>query len=191
MIVLVWILSALISIPPLLGWKDEVDLEWFWKILNERENRTQMEFLQDIEESGRLDLNNFTQTLETVVYPQCLVSQFFIITIYHIVMHKLLFLILQNIKRPHSIDTFSFISLLFFSHLPPLSFPADCTLLFQPPHLPPLSPHIPPPTSQVPLLNFLVNSTSFSHLPAPNSISRRASPTSRLPPSDCHPFIRA
>ena len=83
MIVLVWIFSALISIPPLLGWKDEVDLEWFWKILNERENRTQMEFLQDIEESGRLDLNNFTQTLETVVYPQCLVSQFFIITIYH------------------------------------------------------------------------------------------------------------
>ena len=83
MIVLVWIFSALISIPPLLGWKDEVDLEWFWKILNERENRTQMEFLQDIEESGRLDLNNFTQTLETVVYPQCLVSQFLIITIYH------------------------------------------------------------------------------------------------------------
>ena len=84
MIVLVWIFSALISIPPLLGWKDEVDLEWFWKILNERENRTQMEFLQDIEESGRLDLNNFTQTLETVVYPQCLVSQFLIFTIFSI-----------------------------------------------------------------------------------------------------------
>ena len=106
MIVLVWIFSALISIPPLLGWKDEVDLEWFWKILNERENRTQMEFLQDIEESGRLDLNNFTQTLETVVYPQCLVSQFLIITIYHThwsIFEKLelLFILYSSEKKCH------------------------------------------------------------------------------------------
>ena len=85
MIVIVWILSALISIPPLMGWKDSVDLDWFWEILDERGNRTQMEFLQDLEESGRLDLNNFTTTLETIVYPQCLVSSIFHFS-YHLIL---------------------------------------------------------------------------------------------------------
>ena len=85
MIVIVWILSALISIPPLMGWKDIVDIDWFWEILDERGNRTQMEFLQDLEESGRLDLNNFTTTLETIVYPQCLVSSIFHFS-YHLIL---------------------------------------------------------------------------------------------------------
>ncbi len=75
MIVMVWILSGLISIPPLLGWKKDVDLEWFYAILDEQGNRTQMEFLQDLEESGQMELANFTETLETVVYPQCTVSK--------------------------------------------------------------------------------------------------------------------
>ena len=71
MIVTVWILSGLISIPPLLGWKKDQDLDWFYELLEERGNRTQFEFLYYLNDSGRMDLANFTQTLETVVYPQC------------------------------------------------------------------------------------------------------------------------
>jgi hypothetical protein len=74
MIVTVWILSGLISIPPLLGWKQDEDLDWFWSLLDEKGNKTQLEFLKDIEETGRMNLTNFTETLETVVYPQCTVS---------------------------------------------------------------------------------------------------------------------
>ena len=78
MIVSVWVMSGLISIPPLLGWKEDVNLDWFFDILSDRGNRTQMEFLQDLEQSGQIDLNNFTQTLETIVYPQCEVSYIYI-----------------------------------------------------------------------------------------------------------------
>lgn len=74
MIVLVWVLSGFISIPPLLGWKKDVDLTWFWELLASKGNQSQMDFLQDLEESGSIDLHNFTQTLETVVYPTCGVS---------------------------------------------------------------------------------------------------------------------
>ncbi len=74
MIVMVWVLSALISIPPLLGWKKDVDLTWFYDLLALQGNRTQMDFLQDLQSSGRMDLANFTATLETIVYPQCGVS---------------------------------------------------------------------------------------------------------------------
>lgn len=74
MIVMVWVLSGFISIPPLLGWKKDVDLTWFWELLASKGNQSQMDFLQDLEESGRIDLHNFTQTLETVVYPTCGVS---------------------------------------------------------------------------------------------------------------------
>ena len=74
MIIMVWILSGLISIPPLLGWKKSIDMDWFFNLLAEQGNKTQMEFLQDLEESGKIELTNFTATLETVVYPQCQVS---------------------------------------------------------------------------------------------------------------------
>ncbi len=74
MIVTVWVLSGLISIPPLLGWKKDVDLEWFLALLEERGNLTQFEFLEHLESSGRMGLENFTHTLEAVVYPQCGVS---------------------------------------------------------------------------------------------------------------------
>ena len=74
MIVMVWVLSGLISIPPLLGWKDNVDLTWFWQILSDKGNKTHMDFLQELQESGKTDLKNFTDTLETQVYPQCGVS---------------------------------------------------------------------------------------------------------------------
>ena len=74
MIVTVWLLSGLISIPPLLGWKQDEDLSWFQLILEERGNRSQVEFLQYIDESGTLAIGNFTATLEKVVYPQCRVS---------------------------------------------------------------------------------------------------------------------
>ena len=74
MIVTVWILSGLISIPPLLGWKEVRDMTWFYEILDERGNLTQMEYLEYLDTSGRIGLENFTTTLETVVYPQCRVS---------------------------------------------------------------------------------------------------------------------
>ncbi|CAB4061049.1 Octalpha [Lepeophtheirus salmonis] len=75
MIITVWILSGLISIPPLLGWKQDQDLTWFTQILVEQGNRTQMEFIQDLQDSGRMNMENFTSTLELVVYPQCGLSQ--------------------------------------------------------------------------------------------------------------------
>lgn len=71
MIVTVWILSGLISIPPLLGWKEVQDMTWFENLLEEKGNRTQMEYLEYLDETGRMDLQNFTVTLESVVYPQC------------------------------------------------------------------------------------------------------------------------
>ena len=74
MIISVWVLSGIISIPPLFGWKEDVDLDWFFDILSERGNRTQMEFLQDLQQSGQIDIQNFTKTLESIVYPQCSVS---------------------------------------------------------------------------------------------------------------------
>ena len=74
MIATTWFLSCFISVPPLLGWKDDVDMSWFWNILSMQGNRSQLEFLEYVETSGTMDLVNFTQTLETVVYPQCMVS---------------------------------------------------------------------------------------------------------------------
>ena len=74
LIVAVWALSGLVSIPPLLGWKQDVDLEWFWELLSHQGNRTKIEFIRDLELSGQMDLENFTATLETVVYPNCMVS---------------------------------------------------------------------------------------------------------------------
>eukprot|EP00095_Tigriopus_kingsejongensis_P006561 snap_masked-scaffold235_size242898-processed-gene-1.7 protein:Tk06561 transcript:snap_masked-scaffold235_size242898-processed-gene-1.7-mRNA-1 annotation:"alpha-2c adrenergic receptor" len=71
MIVTVWLLSGLICIPPLLGWKKDEDLDWFFEVLEERGNQTQLEFLQYLDHSGKMDLNNFTSTLERVVFPQC------------------------------------------------------------------------------------------------------------------------
>ena len=74
LIVTCWALSGIISIPPLMGWKKDVDMDWFWALLSQQGNRTQLEFIRDLEMSGQMDLENFTQTLETVVYPQCGVS---------------------------------------------------------------------------------------------------------------------
>ena len=83
MITTTWLLSCFISIPPLLGWKEDVDLEWFWDILNSQGNRSHTEFLREIETSGEMGLKNFTDTLQTVVYPQCGVSQTFKTLITH------------------------------------------------------------------------------------------------------------
>ena len=74
LLVIVWLLSGFISIPPLLGWKQDVDNTWFVELLSQQGNRSQMEFLRDLEISGIMDLTNFTNTLETLVYPQCRVS---------------------------------------------------------------------------------------------------------------------
>lgn len=99
MIVIVWILSGLISIPPLLDWNgDENSMQWFWDIINSSNNQpnnvttalsvlepnksvnystillSQFEFLIRLHESGHIDLHNFTTVLESVVYPQCGVS---------------------------------------------------------------------------------------------------------------------
>ena len=74
MIVTVWILSGLISIPPLLGWKQDIDMGWFHQILDQRGNMSQMAYLEYLDSTGTMDLENFTTTLEGVVYPQCRVS---------------------------------------------------------------------------------------------------------------------
>ena len=74
MIATTWSLSCFISIPPLLGWKESEDKTWFWNILNAQGNRSHMEFLKDIETSGLMELDNFTTTLQSVVYPHCSVS---------------------------------------------------------------------------------------------------------------------
>lgn len=74
MIVTVWILSGLISIPPLLGWKKDLDLDWFLDILEEKGNRTHAQFLHDLEVNNVMDMENFTQVLHHVVFPQCGVS---------------------------------------------------------------------------------------------------------------------
>ena len=74
LIVTCWVLSGTISIPPLLGWKQDEDQSWFWNLLAQQGNRTQLESIRDLEMSGQIDLENFTQTLETIVYPQCGVS---------------------------------------------------------------------------------------------------------------------
>ncbi len=50
------------------------DLTWFHEVLSEKGNMSHMEFLDYIESSGRMSLKNFTESLELVVYPQCLVS---------------------------------------------------------------------------------------------------------------------
>ena len=46
-------------------------MTWFHDLLDEQGNRTQTEFINYLEASGKMDLGNFTATLETVVYPQC------------------------------------------------------------------------------------------------------------------------
>ncbi|CAM6054281.1 unnamed protein product [Sphagnum tenellum] len=71
MVVTVWILSGLISIPPLLGWKKDIDLDWFREVLDTRGNRSHAEFLEHLDATGAMDLDNFTQTLTNVVFPQC------------------------------------------------------------------------------------------------------------------------
>ena len=78
MIAAVWTLSSLISIPPMLGWKEEQDLTWFYQVLSEQGNMTQFEFLDVVVSSDTMDLGNFTETMEIVVYPQCRVSLTFL-----------------------------------------------------------------------------------------------------------------
>ena len=77
MISTTWALSSFISIPPLLGWKDDIDMSNFTEILNSQGNLTHILFLKDVKDSGLMTLRNFTDTLETIVYPQCSVSNFF------------------------------------------------------------------------------------------------------------------
>ena len=71
-----WLLSAIICFPPLLGWKQDHDMGWFYDLLEVKTERnlTQAQFLEYVDNSGEMSLGNFTQTLETVVYPQCGVS---------------------------------------------------------------------------------------------------------------------
>ncbi len=75
MIGAVWLLSGLISIPPLLGWKKDIDMDWFRGLLDEKGNMTHEQYLVYLEDAGIMGLQNFTETLESVVYPQCGVSE--------------------------------------------------------------------------------------------------------------------
>lgn len=74
MIVTVWILSGLISIPPLLGWKKDIDLNWFDEVLDQKGNMSHVAFLEHLQTENIMTLDNFTTTLTNVVYPQCGVS---------------------------------------------------------------------------------------------------------------------
>ena len=80
MIIVVWSISAFISIPPLLGYRQDLDLEWFWSIYNQQKamNVTSEEFgLYLAKEMSLEDFNNFTNTLESVLYPKCVVRDGF------------------------------------------------------------------------------------------------------------------
>ena len=81
MIATTWGLSSFISIPPLLGWKEYDDnINQFTDLLNSQGNRTHLRFLEDINDDIILGmpLNNFTDKLRSIVYPQCQVSYVFI-----------------------------------------------------------------------------------------------------------------
>jgi len=76
-IIAVWVLSAGISIPPLLGWKQDPDREWFLKIKQSQKelNISQVDFVKHLHYSlGDEQFKNFTQTLESSVFPQCELS---------------------------------------------------------------------------------------------------------------------
>ena len=51
------------------------NLTWFHELLDEKGNLTHVEFLERIHSSGEISLQNFTDTLTEVVYPQCMVSE--------------------------------------------------------------------------------------------------------------------
>ena len=51
------------------------NLTWFHELLDEKGNMTHVEFLEHIHTSGEISLQNFTDTLTEVVYPQCMVSE--------------------------------------------------------------------------------------------------------------------
>ena len=76
-IMAVWALSALISIPPLLGWKKDPDRSWFYQIKNYQDttNLSDYEFLDHLYKTrGEEQFKNFTQTLEDTVFPKCQVK---------------------------------------------------------------------------------------------------------------------
>ena len=75
MISTTWALSSFISIPPLLGWKEPQNTTYFEEILNSQGNLTHILFLKDVVDSGIMPLRNFTETLESMVYPQCMVMR--------------------------------------------------------------------------------------------------------------------
>ena len=81
MIITVWVLSGLISIPPLLGWKaDGGTNDSFIDNLLEKENLTNVEIIRespDPEFNQMLSISNYTDALEgleAISYPQCGVS---------------------------------------------------------------------------------------------------------------------
>ena len=78
MIITVWILSGLISIPPLLGWKAEGEANnSFVETLFNLENQTNVEIIRNgnQQESKLVAAANITEPLEAIIYPQCGVSQ--------------------------------------------------------------------------------------------------------------------
>ena len=50
------------------------NLTWFHDLLDDKGNMTHVEFLAYIHNSGEMSMQNFTDTLTEVVYPQCQVS---------------------------------------------------------------------------------------------------------------------
>ena len=76
-IMAVWALSALISIPPLLGWRKHPDRSWFYQIKNyqDKTNMSDYEYMDHIYKTlGEEQFKNFTQTLEDTVFSKCQVN---------------------------------------------------------------------------------------------------------------------
>jgi hypothetical protein len=73
MIITVWTLSGLISIPPLLGWKAEGGRSSFEDSLLEMANSSAN--IEVLDDETKLDsIGNYTDALKSIVYPQCGVS---------------------------------------------------------------------------------------------------------------------
>ena len=73
-ILAVWLCSAAISIPPLLGWKKHPDMDWYYAIKDRQSasNLPMYEFMDQLyHQIGEDQFRHFTRVLEDSVFPKC------------------------------------------------------------------------------------------------------------------------
>ena len=70
---LVWICSAFVSIPPLLGWKKPPEQDWIFSIMQRKhDNLTHDQFVEQLlNQLGEEKFRHFVQGLEDTVFPKC------------------------------------------------------------------------------------------------------------------------